>query len=119
MGLPVLRFDGRRKRRYVPVECECGKRVEVLIDTLASGESTQCARCSRRRKHDIPLLTRFGHLVVVGAAEWLPWQHFQTSFECRCDCGQHVQVLGTRLRNGYKTACARCLRSAVSKPLPG
>lgn len=86
--------------------CECGTERYVLERSLKSGGSLSCG-CLRKEASVRNLEgMRFGHLTVVEKIEkerkgrGLWW-------ECRCDCGNTCEVLGTRLVTGKKTHC-RC-----------
>jgi len=46
---------------------------------------------------------RFGKLMVVNLLE--ERRHRQKVYICRCDCGNHSEVLGANLRKGNSTSC--------------
>lgn len=50
---------------------------------------------------------RYGHLVVIGEAE--KESNGQLRYKCQCDCGNIIITRGTRLRNGEKKSCGKCL----------
>lgn len=58
---------------------------------------------------------RFGRLVVIGKAE-RPKGYKTTNawWECKCDCGNIIRVVGTSLRNGFSSSCG-CYRSEYWK----
>lgn len=51
----------------------------------------------------------FSHTGVKGQAYW----------ECRCDCGTQVPVLGSNLRQGVSTRCVTCANTAKYKDCTG
>lgn len=50
---------------------------------------------------------RYGHLVVIGEAE--KESNGQLRYKCQCDCGNIIITRGTRLRNGEKKSCGKCI----------
>ena len=50
---------------------------------------------------------RYGHLVVIGEAE--KELNGQLRYKCQCDCGNIIITRGTRLRNGEKKSCGKCV----------
>lgn len=50
---------------------------------------------------------RYGHLVVIGEAE--KESNGQLRYKCQCDCGNIIITRGTRLRNGEKKSCGKCV----------
>ena len=50
---------------------------------------------------------RYGHLVVIGEAE--KESNWQLRYKCQCDCGNIIITRGTRLRNGEKKSCGKCV----------
>lgn len=50
---------------------------------------------------------RYEHLVVIGEAEKEP--NGQLRYRCKCDCGNVITARGTRLRNGEKRSCGKCV----------
>lgn len=50
---------------------------------------------------------RYEHLVVIGEAE--KESNGQLRYKCRCDCGNIIITRGTRLRNGEKRSCGKCV----------
>lgn len=97
-----------RGERKWACRCVCGTERYVLERTLKSGGSLSCG-CLRKEQaqkslaHDLAG-KRFGNLTVIQKIEkestnrGLWW-------ECKCDCGNICEVLGTLLVTGRKTHC--------------
>ncbi|MBR3842246.1 MAG: hypothetical protein IKM38_03120 [Christensenellaceae bacterium] len=88
--------------------CDCGTEKLVLARSLKSGSSTSCG-CLRKEKIKEALTLdlegkKFGELTVLkkvgtkNSAAGVYWL-------CRCDCGNEVEVLGTKLETGRVTHC--------------
>ena len=88
--------------------CECGTERYVLERSLKSGGSLSCG-CLRKEQAQKAVAynlegMHFGHLTVIRKIEkdsksrGLWW-------ECRCDCGNTCEVMGTLLVTGRKTHC--------------
>ena len=88
--------------------CDCGTEKLVFARSLKSGSSTSCG-CLRKEKIKEALTLdlegkKFGELTVLkkvgtkNRAAGVYWL-------CRCDCGNEVEVLGTKLETGRVTHC--------------
>src|SRR5262249_50418665 len=53
---------------------------------------------------------RFGRLTVISQVKSDQWNNHR--FECRCDCGNLVQVRASHLRRGEIQSCT-CLREII------
>lgn len=49
VGEPVAKRTNSNKIWYIPVKCECGRRVEVNWNNLRYGKSSQCTGCSIKK----------------------------------------------------------------------
>ena len=54
---------------------------------------------------EIPVGTRYARLEVISFSESTG---SGALWECRCDCGNTCQVLGTHLRTGRRKSCGKC-----------
>lgn len=107
----------KKKNIYWKCKCDCGTVRSVAGTSLRSGISVSCG-CDKDRKTSIRTKTnvedllgqRFGRWTVIEqdlsddnkskrGARWI----------CRCDCGNEVSVLSSRLRTGQTSSCG-CLR---------
>lgn len=95
--------------RYI-CQCDCGKVIEVNGNSLRTGHTTSCG-CSRQ-KVNIKDLTgqRFGLLVVQDLA-YINKER-RAIWNCKCDCGNMVQVSSHGLLSKYNTSCGCARRSA-------
>ncbi len=94
--------------------CKCGNIACVKGKSLTSGASKSCgclqreiaAKTLQSRMEDLTG-KRFGELTVLGISEHgrktrnIKWQ-------CRCSCGEIVNVFGGNLRRGNTTRCRKC-----------
>lgn len=56
---------------------------------------------------------RFGRLLVMGPIK-ISERNREVVWECLCDCGKKLSVIGSVLRNGHTKSCG-CLKSDVAK----
>lgn len=91
-------------------QCECGKIIEVNGNSLRTGHTTSCG-CSRRGANIKNLSNqRFGLLVVQDLAYVNNNRH--AVWNCKCDCGNIVQVSSHELLSNHTTSCGCKRRSA-------
>lgn len=113
--LTVLSLAPKRKDlasrclRYI-CQCNCGNVIEVNGNSLRTGHTTSCG-CSRQRAN-IKNLTgqRFGLLVVQDLAYIS--DNRRAIWNCKCDCGNTVQVSSHGLLSKHNTSCGCARRSA-------
>ena len=99
--------------------CDCGQTVTVFGANLRKGHAKSCG-CLRRElavakpRRTIGLTgQRFTRLVVLsrsgsdhrGEARW----------ECQCDCGRTITILGSSLRSGASKSCGCLTRSTFGE----
>ena len=111
----VRATDERRNQKVVwECKCDCGNTVNVKSTLLTNGSTSSCGclyketmeESWRKRVSDLTG-QRFGRLVAVRATD--ERRNHKVVWECKCDCGNTVNVIGTLLTNG-KTASCGCLR---------
>lgn len=81
--------------------CSCGNEVIILGPSLKSGNTRTCG-CGRGRCFIDLAGKRYGRLLVRGIAGR---RHKQVLWDCTCDCGTNVQVVGASLRRGATKSC--------------
>lgn len=82
-------------------QCDCGKLCEKSSNQLNSGCATSCG-CNWRQ----PALRegeRYGRLIAVRPTEKRSAR--SVVWECRCDCGNTINVRATMLTSGHTTSC--------------
>jgi len=85
--------------------CECGEERNVRSTELRARTSTSCG-CDRNVV-DIAG-KRFGKLVVINRS-WSKRKYHGIIWNCKCDCGNTVEVLASSLINGNTKSCG-CLK---------
>lgn len=86
--------------------CDCGKTKNVVTSSLRKNGGTRSCGCNRVRRV-VNIGDRFGKLVVIKKV-----QEFSNIWECRCDCGNHINTTGFELihiRRGCSISCANSL----------
>lgn len=91
-------------------KCDCGETVQVLGSSLRTGAVKSCGApmCAGR----IVDLTgqRFGKLTVISYSDYKNNSSHFAYWNCKCDCGNEVVVMGNNLRTGHTTSCG-CVNS--------
>ena len=107
--LTVVEFSGTDKWQTAmwKCQCDCGREVVVRGIDLRSGHTKSCG-CQR---HNIRDLTGeiFGRLTVVRLLDKRS-KHNSIYWECVCDCGKVIEVMGRSLKSGHTKSCG-CYRS--------
>lgn len=86
-------------------ECSCGKKVEVRTDYLTSEHTTSCGHIKTQFFQQKDLVgQRFGKLVVIKNL------FNKNAKQCKCDCGNVIDVQTNNLINGNTQSCG-CLKS--------
>ena len=123
--LEVLYKDTERKTNsgsYWICKCECGKIKSIKSSSLRRGEILSCgclrnkkiAETKKKKSEEEMLGKRFGFLVVEsrssrktkdGAIYW----------NCKCDCGNHIEVLGKSLKrkDDNQTVSCGCFHRSI------
>lgn len=87
--------------------CDCGNSVLVSAADLQKGDTSSCGclqkeNLAKRRKVDLAG-RRFGYLTAVQATQRRV--HGCVVWQCRCDCGESIDVSSERLTGGLKISC--------------
>ena len=95
-----------RTKRYVEVLCDCGTVCVKAYADVKHGATKTCGTCERENTTLIDLAgLKFNHLTVVNISRkngrYIYWN-------CKCDCGNTIEVEGTRLRNSRAYNCGVC-----------
>lgn len=104
--LTVFEYIGGGKYRC---QCDCGNVVEVFGSNLTRGHTTSCG-CAKLTAD----LTgkQFGRLTVI---KRVPPENGRTCWECRCECGNTVNVRSDCLTSGATQSCG-CLTHDKDMP---
>ena len=106
--LVAIRLTDERKNKEVVWECkcDCGNVTLVQLSALQSGRIKSCGCVSKESKVKDITGQRFGRLVAIRLTD--ERKNRQAVWECKCDCGNIVKVISSRLRGGHKKSCG-CL----------
>ena len=88
--------------------CGCGEfRYATSFELQTRGVKT-CVKCASKQtgKKRVDIAgTRVGKLTVLRPS---PNQGHRTAWLCKCDCGNHREVITSVLRQGKATSCGYC-----------
>lgn len=98
--------QGKYRKTICKCLCDCGNIRNVDASNLRSGASTSCG-CNKLLKIRKDLTgQKFGNYTVVGI------KHIEGEgrlkkiiWECKCDCGNIRNVVGSTLKNGTSKSC--------------
>lgn len=114
-GSPAKIGKKRKHRTTWICECECGNRITVMTSNLLRGNSTSCGcKTLFDEKYNFVDLTGkiFGFLTVV---KRLPekTKYRGVLWECRCTCGEIVNLPSNSLTSGNNITCrsAKCRKN--------
>jgi hypothetical protein len=110
-GSLVVTSMGERRGKvlYWNVLCDCGATNLVAGNNLTSGGSSRCGfRCPLRIDPRMKDETGnvYGKLTVLGYAGKSLKSHKGAYWNCRCECGVELVVVGVTLRNGATRSCS-------------
>lgn len=98
-------------RAYWNCICRCGTLKSVNGKNLRNGCSLSCGCLKKENQKFIDITNkRFGRLTVVSKAANIG---NKAAWNCLCDCGNKIVVIGSSLRNGSTKSCG-CIRKDYS-----
>ena len=91
-------------------QCECGTIKTVRRDALLNDAIKSCGApmCAGRIINLVG--QRFGKLTVISYSDYKNDSSHFAYWNCKCDCGNEVVVMGNNLRTGHTTSCG-CVNS--------
>ena len=112
--LVLYRAENKNNKVHWHCLCDCGNELDVRADSLISGNTQSCG-CYQKEtstetgRNNFKDLTneRFGKLTVIKCAGKKNKKYY---WECLCDCGNKITVVGTALTNKNTQSCG-CLKS--------
>ena len=94
-------------KAYWKCVCDCGNQIVVRGTSLRSKEFPSCG-CYKRVINEID--NRYGRLLVISFSNLD--EHGNAYWNCICDCGQYVTIIGTSLRRNHTQSCG-CLHTEL------
>lgn len=108
--LTVIEYDEQRskqaRRSYWKCLCSCGEIKSIRASDIVKAKSCGCSK----RLNLIG--QRFGKLLVIERAS--NTKTGQTTWKCKCDCGNQCIVWGTNLTQNNTTSCG-CTHSSIGE----
>ena len=97
-----------KRQKYWNCLCECGNQIVVRGSSLRSGQTTSCG-CARKGINAINEIgNRYGNLIVLNQSKNKKSNNGHLLWQCKCDCGNEIEVEGSKLRDGTYTCCPIC-----------
>jgi len=92
--------------------CDCGNYTTAYTALLTTGHKKSCG-CQKHGKEPIDLTNqRFGKLTVI---ERVGTRNGSPLWKCKCDCGNEIETITQRLRNGEAKSCGCYIRDWISQ----
>ena len=94
--------------------CDCGKEIYSYTSRLISGKHRSCGCTDHTKRNSMADLTgrQTGHLTVISRS---PNHRRKSSWLCRCDCGNTIELPASSILSGKKTSCG-CVHHAAKHP---
>lgn len=108
--------SGKTRRVMWKCKCECGTVCTIGARALKTGMTKSCGclhkeRVSNALTNDL-VGNRFGKLCVIKrAGSRIHGNSYGAMWQCKCDCGNYIDVLGDSLRVGDTRSCG-CNKSS-------
>lgn len=103
----VKRDEVKRKdrRAYWICQCECGKTVSVVGNSLRKGYTKSCGDKKHKKGMNCIDLTgkQFGMLTVLARSD--KSNNGEVRWDCQCECGNIKDISGEALRYGMTHSC--------------
>lgn len=111
----VRKRDASNPRNYI-CECDCGTIRSVFGGSLKQGASRSCG-CLKseqaKEKNKVQAESHIGEKHGLLTIENAELENDNYYYWCKCDCGNHVRVLGKRLFRGDTSSCG-CINSKAN-----
>lgn len=101
-------YRNDKNKLIATCKCNCGTIKDVVFANIKNGSSTNCG-CIRKNKMseyatiDSLVGKKYGKLTIV--KEVGKNKYGKTIYNCKCDCGNSINVLSNSLRTGHTTSC--------------
>lgn len=103
----ISRAPNKNNLVYWHCRCDCGIEKDVRSASLIKGTSTNCG-CKRKQNLSKSLIDMSGQ--KYGKLTVLEYNKNQYKWECKCDCGNIINVNSSSLTMGLTQSCG-CLKS--------
>ena len=99
-------FEGKKKRRSVICECDCGNQKEVLLRQIKRGKLKSCG-CLAQKEINFNIGDIIGFWTVVGdGKEYVsPKGDKSKTTKVRCICGKEREVVSSTLNREKSLSC--------------
>lgn len=102
------------KHAHWKCKCECGNETIVTATNLKTGHVKSCGCIKHNTPNNFIDITgkKFGKLLVLTRE---PTTGQEAMWKCQCDCGNIVNVRGSRLRSGETQSCGCLAKKRASE----
>ena len=114
-NLTIIDVYKKNGRSYCKCLCSCGKETETTFSNLRTGNTTSCGDYKKhpRVKKENLIGQKFNKLTVLKDTNKKSGSH--TIWECKCDCGNIVEVRGDYLKGNHTTSCGCIISKGEAK----
>ena len=106
--LTVIEKTDKRKNRQVvwKCKCDCGNITYVVGQALRTGHTKSCGCLNYEKDNSSLINQKFGKIKVLKRSE--KNLNKKIYWECICECGNTLTVLGSDLKNQKIQSCSSC-----------
>jgi hypothetical protein len=103
-------------RTYWKCKCDCGRERIVVGANLKAGYTKSCGKNKCRINFIDMTGKRIGKLIVLSQSSEKN-KNKKLKWLCKCDCGNELTIVGTRLRRGIPQSCGCDTYKRISQKL--
>ena len=105
----IEKADVIDRQYYWWCQCDCGKIIRVLGNSLKQGRTKTCG-CENSKKPDDLTNQQFGKLTALE----LLYKNDRVYWHCTCECGNYSDVLASHLKSGRIQSCG-CINYSIGE----
>lgn len=105
----IEQADVVNRQYYWWCQCDCGKVIRVLGNSLKAGKTKTCG-CEHSRKPEDLTNQTFGKLTALEPL----YKNDRVYWHCQCECGNFSDVLASHLKNGGIQSCG-CINYSIGE----
>lgn len=105
----IEKADVVNRQYYWWCQCDCGKIIRVLGNSLKTGKTKTCG-CEHSKKLENLANQKFGKLTALEPL----YKNDRVYWHCQCECGNFSNVLASHLKSGRTQSCG-CINYSIGE----